>query len=293
MEKNLRSIIKQAIDIHVHIGPEIIPRKYTVEGLIKEEKEKIGGFVLKNHFYSTTPFIKEIQSKSKLRSIGSVVLNNSVGGLNPEAIYATSLMSRGPFFVWFPTINARNFLENSKYEIASEWVQKEGFKARRSNDIVPVEVSKRGKLTKEVIDILKVINKYNAILATGHISWQESLIVINKTLDMGLKKIVITHPIYQRINMPIEVQKQLAKKGCFIEQCYSMYSIDKIPIRLIAEQIKKVGSKSVILSSDVGQTFSPSPSEALFQFSELLRTEGISENELFQMMVTNPKILLD
>lgn len=289
---SLRDIIGQAIDIHVHIGPEIIPRKYTVETLINEECGKIGGFVLKNHFYPTTPFIRKVKPPDKLRLFGSIVLNSAVGGLNPEAIYATSLIANKPIVVWFPTIHAENFLKQSEYEIAPEWVNKKGFLARKAKDIKPVIVVKNKRLTKSAITVLQMIKRCNAVLATGHISWNESILLANKAISMDVQKIVITHPIYQRIKMPVKIQKELAQRGCFIEQSFSMYSIDKIPIKTIANQIYEVGSKSVILSSDVGQTFSSSPSEALLQFSTLLKVEGVNENQLFDMMITNPKKLL-
>lgn len=288
----LKRIIRQAIDVHIHIGPEVIPRKYTAESFAVEESGKIGGAVLKNHFYSTQPFINEIKNIKGMKMFGGIVLNNAVGGINAETIYASSLLTNNPIVVWFPTINAENFLSKSEFEIAPEWTRKKNFFARKSKNIKPVKVTDGKILSKKIIEILQMIRKCNAVLATGHISWKESVILVNKAVEMGIKNIVITHPIYQKINMPISVQKMLAQKGCFIEQSYSMYSIDKIPIRKIAEQIKAIGSQNVILSSDVGQTFSPSPSKALLQFSTLLEKEGTSEKELFTMMVTNPKKLL-
>lgn len=284
---DIKDIIKQAIDVHLHIGPEIIPRKYDVASLIKSQSGKIGGAVLKNHFYPTSPFIKEIESLTNLKLFGSVVLNNFVGGLNPEAIYATNLVSNLPIVVWLPTINAQNFVDKSEFEIANEWVNNPQFKARKAKNVKTVRIKE-----PELTQILKAIIDCRAILATGHISWQESVKVIEKAKKMGIKKILITHPIYQRINMPIEIQKKFAVQGCFIEQSYSMYSIDKISISEIAKQIKRVGYQQTILSSDVGQLFSPSPSEALTEFARLLETQGITRNQLYQMLVINPKLLL-
>lgn len=292
MKNKLKEIIKQAIDIHLHVGPEIIPRRYTAETLIEKEKGRLGGAVLKNHFYPTQPFISGVKNEKGLRLFGAIVLNNSVGGMNPEGIYASSLLSDKPIMVWFPTTNAENFLQKSEFEIAPEWVKKNRFARRLSNNIKPVVVVKNGKSTKESMLVLKTIKKCNAVLATGHISWKESRILVDQAIREGINQIVITHPIYQYINMPIAVQKELAEKGCFIEQSYSMYSIDKIPISKIAKQIEEVGYENVILSSDMGQAFSPPPSEALFTFGKLLINEGISEDALFTMLVTNPKKLL-
>ena len=61
----------------------------------------------------------------------------------------------------------------------------------------------------------------------------------------------------------------------------------------IAQQIKAVGANSVILSSDVGQAFSPAPSQALYEFANLLFEQGISLDELKRMLVANPKKLLN
>lgn len=291
--RKLKDIIRQAYDLHVHIGPEIIPRKFTVDTLIQREDGRIGGIALKNHFYPTTPFIAEAKT-SKLRLIGSVVLNNFVGGLNIDAIYATSVLANGPFIVWFPTVHARQFLNNSKWEIAPEWVDKrKQFLARPAKSVSGIRiVDKNGRLTEDVLSILRAIKDTGAVLATGHISWQESRILINAATRMGITKIIVTHPIYQRINMPVEVQKNLTALGAKIEHCYSMYSIDKIPMAKIAKQIKEVGAKNCILSSDVGQLFSPSPSEALEIFAELLQKECIALNELKIMLEDNPRIIV-
>ena len=290
---DLKNIIRQAIDIHMHIGPEPIPRKYTVQSLVDEEQGNIGGCVLKNHFYPTMPFIKEIKETKGLKLFGGLVLNNAIGGLNPNAIYASSLLSTSPIMVWFPTINARNFLKKSDYEIAPEWVNNKNFTAKKSQNVKPVDVVINNKLTEKAIEVLRAIKECRGVLATGHISWEESQILVDKSLELGIKNIVITHPIYQKIAMPISIQKELANKGCFIEIPYSMYSIDGISLEQIVEQIKAINPKNIILSSDVGQSFSLSPSKSLTIFAEKLVALGISLEDVSTMLVANPKKLLD
>ena len=48
-----RKILQQAIDLHIHIGPEIIPRKFTLPELVDYEKGKLRGVGVKNHFFPT------------------------------------------------------------------------------------------------------------------------------------------------------------------------------------------------------------------------------------------------
>ena len=292
MNDNISSIIKRAYDLHVHIGPEIIPRKYTVATLIKAQQGRLAGMALKNHFFSTTPFIAEVNT-APLQLFGSIVLNNFVGGLNADAIYAASTLSLTRFIVWFPTVSAKQFLTNSTWEIAPEWVNNTSFRSRKASTIAPVTVfASQGVLSKNCVAALNAIKETDAILATGHISWQESYALIRKANKMGIKNIIIPPPIYPRIAMPIAMQKKLASYGVKIELCWSMWKIDKIPIINIAAEIKAVGAKNCILSSDSGQAYSPAPSVALKEFCDALLQEGITKNDLITMLITNPKKLL-
>lgn len=287
----MKDVIKQATDMHVHIGPEIIPRKFTAEELAKAEEGKLKGIALKSHFFSTVPFAKQIEKKYNIKLIGSITLNNYVGGMNANAVRASAELG-GRIIVWFPTINAENFLKSSEYEIRPEWVNNKDFKPRLSKDVSPVKIIENNQLTKETIEVLNVIKGYDCILATGHISSQEAEMLVKKAKEIGIKRIIVTHPIYQLIDMPVEKQKELADLGAYLEMCVSMYTIDKIPIEKIVEQIKFVGAKRVILSSDVGQTFSKNSSEALEDFSNLLLSKGITEDEIKQMLINSPNKLI-
>lgn len=292
MRDNITPIIKRAYDLHVHIGPEIIPRKYTVVTLIQKEQGNVAGMVLKNHFFATTPFMND-NKKSRLQLFGSVVLNNFVGGLNADAVYATSTLSKTRFIVWFPTVSAKKFLTESAWEIAPEWVNNSSFRSRKATSVTPITIfNAKGTISNETIAVLKAIKETDAILATGHISWQESYALIRKANKMGIRNMIITHPIYQRIATPIAMQKKLASMGAKIEFCWSMWKIDKISISNIAAEIKAVGAKNCILSSDSGQAYSKAPSVALKEFCETLLNEGITRDALIMMLITNPKKIL-
>jgi len=291
---SLKDIIRQSIDLHFHIGPEIIPRKFNnVIDLVKNIRGKMRGIALKNHFYSTSPFIKEIENKIGIYLIGSITLNNSVGGLNPDAIYTASALSKYPIIVWFPTISAKNFLNKSKYEIAPEWVNRNNFQAKLSKNVKGIYIlNKLGNINNKTVKVLKSIKETRSILATGHISTIETKKLVDKATSIGIKKIIITHPIYQKINIKLGDQIELSKRGCFIETSFSMYSIDKIKIKKIAYQIKKIGPEKMIISSDVGQIFSVNPNIALEIFAKLLIKEGVKLDSIKRMLVVNPKKLI-
>lgn len=286
-----QDIVARAIDMHVHIGPEVIPRKYTAASLDLAERGKLRGAVLKNHFYATAPFVAEVKN-ADLELYGAIVLNNSVGGLNPEAVRAAAALSDRRIVVWMPTISAEQFLENSEFEIAPEWTKGTSFQSRKASKVQGISLQKNGALTQSAKSVIDEVANIGAVLATGHISWQESVQVTNYALSVGANSIIVTHPIYQRISMPIEIQKELVTKGCFMEVCYSMFSLDDISIKEIAKQIKEIGPDGIVLSSDVGQKTSESPSEALTKFCKLLLKEKIPVEWLEIMLVKNPRKLL-
>ena len=291
---NYQKILKKSIDLHVHIGPEIIPRKFNLVELVNYEKDKLAGIAVKNHFFPTIA-MNQINSITKPFIINSVVLNRYVGGFNPDIIRASAELSDKPIIVWFPTLHTKKFLDEQKFEIPREWIGGEQItRPKLTKNIKPLNIlNKKGSVSNEVKNVLQTIKDYNAILATGHLSWSESLKLVEfATKKIGIKKVIITHPIYQKIKMPINIQNKLVKAGALIEHCYSMYSIDKIAIKKIVNQIKIVGAKNCILSSDVGQIFSESPSEALVNFMSLLEKNGLTEGEIKVMLIDNPNKLL-
>jgi hypothetical protein len=292
MTDTIAKIIKDAFDLHIHIGPEVIPRKFTAQSLPRQEAGRLRGAVLKNHFYSTVPGAIEA-STGELELFGGIVLNRPVGGLNPDAVRAAAQLSEKPIVVWLPTISAENFLSKSKYEIPPEWIGKAGFKARLSSQIEGISLlDDTGSLRPQVVAVLNVIRDFKAVLATGHISPRETVAVATEARKLGIRSVIVTHPIYQRTRLTIQQQRSLAKIGCYMEQCYSMIAIDDIPVEKVVQQIRAIGPDAIILSSDVGQQFSPAPSVALKRFAKLLVEEGIPLQWIRTMLVTNPQSIL-
>jgi hypothetical protein len=281
----------ELIDVHFHTGPEIIPRKFNVEEFAEKESGKLRGAVLKNHMYSTQAMIDSLDTE-EIELFGAVALNRFTGGMNSDTVRASAEISDKPLTVWFPTLDAENFLEKKEYEIPPEWT--EGAYSRKADDVEPVKVSENGELTDETIEVIEAIAETGSVLATGHISWQEAKKVTEKALELGVEKIVLTHPIYGPIDMPVEVQKELAEnEEVYVEELYAMNRIDGIPVEEIAGQIREVGPENVVLGSDMGQIGKPSSREALKIFAEALIDEGFTEKEIRTMTVENPAEVLD
>jgi len=298
-DKELADLVAQSYDLHFHIGPDILPRKYTVEELVKEEAGKIRGVALKSHSFPTIGLINSVKERDDLTLIGSVTLNYFMGGFNSSAIYASAVMSReNPIFVWFPTVHAENHLlhNKSEYEIPPEWVKDPNFKPRLKWDLKAIKVTDwAGKLIRKAEYCLNMMQKMNCILATGHVSSAEMEKLAEAALSRGIKTI-ITHPMQRDIAMPLETQVRLAKMGAYIEYCYIMYLDRDFPQDYPLEEqvrcMKAIGSDHVILTSDGGQSRNPGSSEAMKAYIKLLEEKGLDKKDIKKMVVDNPKKII-
>jgi len=297
-DNEVSALIKESYDLHYHIGPDILPRKHTVESLIKEEAGRIKGVVLKSHSIPTIGLINSVTNRH-IDLIGSITLNYFMGGFNESAIYASAVMSKDfPVFVWFPTVHAENHLVHNKsdYEIPPEWVKDPNFKPRNKYELKAIKVTDwAGKLIRKAESSLRMMEKMGCIVATGHVSWKEAEKLTLECLERGLK-VIVTHPMQRDIAMPLEVQKKLADKGAYIEYCYIMY-LDRdhpqdYPIEEQVRCMREIGAEKVVLTSDGGQKRNPGPTESLTQYIKLLSENGLERKDFKQMLAENPKRIL-
>ncbi|HUL23797.1 MAG TPA: DUF6282 family protein [Thermodesulfobacteriota bacterium] len=298
----LRRMEKPIFDLHVHVGPELLSRRYTVETLAEEAQREFFGFAAKNHFQPTTAWTSRISHHYPIPMMGSITLNKGVGGINPEAVRAALSglkadplqmeRGKGRFIVWMPTIHAEaHLVHNRRKDILSDWgcsveyqrtyAEGEGLTVRDPRN--------KNRISRETREVLKIVASEDLILATGHLSSGEVDMLVKEALTIGVKRIILTHPFYQATDMPIEKQVELSQlRGVFIELAYANLSFDKIPIETYAELIRAAGAHRVILSSDLGQPNSEPVGSGWKNYRKLLAEQGISEKEMAQMSVENP-----
>ncbi|MFH1403221.1 MAG: DUF6282 family protein [Candidatus Altiarchaeota archaeon] len=300
-DKDIKKLVKEAYDMHFHVGPDILPRKYDdVDELIKEEKGRIGGIALKAHSFPTMTYIQAAhESVNGLKLIGSITLNYFMGGFNPSAVYASAMMSKKyPLIVWFPTIHAENHLisNKSEYEIPPEWIKDPSFKPRPKADLKAIRVTNwAGRLIRKAELVLDTMQEMGCVLATGHVNWREAERLSLEAIDRGIK-VIVTHPMQRDISMPLEVQERLAGKGAFIEYCYIMY-LDRdnpgdYPLEEQSRCIREIGVDQCILTSDAGQVRNPGSSDSIMQYMNLLKDHDLGLSEFRRMVVDNPVRIL-
>lgn len=289
-------------DLHFHIGPEVIGRRFdALQAAESLRDDGMAGLVMKNHYFSTVPFAQMAQSRGYEGVWGSLTMNHYTGGLNPFALRG-SLGMKNPAgqtllkMVWMPTVHAASHLAVRKahgalYDIPPEWTG--GVLAGTPIGQVPPISVTAPEVQSPLKEILRIIAGEGLILATGHISREEVFFLVPLAADMGVEKIVLTHPMYETTGLSIDDIRQLTSlKGVYAEQSYALIPIDGKDPSAIAQYIRGVGAERTLLSTDLGQAKRQTAGEGMRLFCDLLKAEGIPAADLDRMCCDNPRTLL-
>ena len=208
---------------------------------------------------------------------GGIDLNLTVGGINPAAVeHMTKVTGGWGRIVWMPTFDAEN-------------------QVRYSKETRPfVSVSRNGQLLPQVTQVISLIAKHNLILATGHSTAQEGLLLVREARRQGVQRIVVTHAVNPPILMTVPQMQEAAKLGAFIEFVGSSPAAADAADRYdrFADAIRKVGPEFCILSSDLGQVGNPLPADGFGAFLVAMRARGFTQQEIDRMSKQNPARLL-
>lgn len=270
------------VDIHVHSDPDGVTRKLDALDTARLAKEAgVRAIVLKNHWAPTAQLAYTVAKVVPgIEVLGGIALNRAVGGVNPEAVKQGAAFTGGKLrIVWMPTFDAENYVRFSK------------------QDLPFAAVSRDGKLLPETIEVLQLIAKNKLVLATGHSSAAEDLMLVREGRKQGIAQIVVTHPMDAPIHMSLAEMQEAARLGAYVELCGNAvlptHPKDRqIPVAEYVKTIRAVGPEHIILSGDFGQTIHPPFPEAWKQFLDILSKAGIGSAEIDLMAKKNPAILL-
>ena len=272
-------LLRGSIDIHVHSDPDDRPRSIDAIDVAKLAKTRgMRAIVLKNHYDPTGPWAFIVRKEVPgIEIFGGVDLNLTVGGINPAAVDHMTKVSGGwGRFVWMPTFDAEN-------------------QVRYSNENRPfVSVARNGQLLPEVKQVIALIAKNGLVLATGHSSPEEGLMLLREGRAQGVERMVVTHALMAPVLMNLQQMQEAASLGAFIEFVGGSVAGADANARMatFAEAIRKIGPEFCILSSDLGQRGNPLPPDGFGAFLAALRTRGFTDAEIARMSKQNPARLL-
>ena len=267
------------IDIHVHCAPDSTARSIDAIDLARLAKSRgMRGLVLKNHYEPTASLAYVVRKEVPgIEVFGGVDLNLSVGGMNPSAVEHMAATTGGyGRFVWMSTFDSEAQVRYSK------------------QDRPFVRVSQNGQLLPETKQVIALIAKDDLVLATGHPTAEEALMMLREGRNQGVKHMVVTHAMIAPIHMSDTQMLEAAKMGAYIEFVYNglIGSYKEFTFKDYARAIRYVGVEHCILASDMGQPANPLHPDGLLALFDGLKKEGVTEAEISRMAKENPARLL-
>lgn len=283
-------VLRGAIDIHVHAGPDIYERKLDCIELVNQAIAKgMAGVLIKDH-NTTTGDRAYILNRlfPECNVYGAMACNPPVGGISPAAV--ETAIGLGCCMIFMPTYSSRNHI--------TKWGPHPALAYAPSSPQAGLSViNETGKLSRETSEVLRLIAEKDVILGTGHLSVEETMILLRSAREANVKRMLVTHASLKLIGMSTGRQMEAVRLGAFIEHSFVAASTflsesERTPLDEMAYQIREVGHENCVMSTDLGQQKNPSPVTGLETFIKEMLVLGFKEAEVSKMVQENPKALL-
>lgn len=286
-EEYISELMQGLIDFHIHAGPESGSNRVYDDDQIALDACKAGlkAIVLKSHSIPSVArasLVKKItdkwaqeNGKKPLDVFGGVVLNYPAGGLNPAAVKVC--IDLGGKFVWTPSVHSSHH-----------------FKMLGKSGGIDV-LDENGKVVPELLNIFEIIRDNNLILGLSHHTVYERFVMIETAVKMGLKKIVVNHPLGAINNALPEQIAQMAEMGAHIGVTFAtsvanLYTPGNMEGTM--KVLKLVGFDKVVGGSEMSQLGTPPPVVGMECFLRTLLAFGVSADNIKKMFDTTPSKLL-
>ena len=280
-------LLQGLIDFHIHCGPESGSNRVHDDDYVALEAVKQGlkAIVIKNHSvpsYIRAPLVKKIadqwadeNGKEPLDVVGGVVLNFPVGGLNPKAVEVCADM--GGRIVWTPSTSASHY-----YQVKGK---------TGGIDVL----DENGNVLPELMEILEIIRDNNMILALAHQSVYERFVIIEAAKKMGLKKILLSHPLGSVNRATPEQIAEMVAMGAYVDVTFNtsvanLYQAGDIPAML--KLFDLIGFNQVVGGSECEQLGTCTPAMGMECFLRVLLMLGIKKDNIRMMFDYVPSKLL-
>ncbi|TGS16856.1 hypothetical protein EN852_006510 [Mesorhizobium sp. M2E.F.Ca.ET.209.01.1.1] len=286
-QARIDSLIMGAVDLHIHSGPSLHPRKIDhIEALRAADEAGMGAILLKDHYYPTMPVATLLNNNmgKKTKVLSAIVLNHPLGGFNPSAVdYA---LKQGARIVWMPTAHAENHIVKTAKELKGKFpentkktIEAEGLRL----------VDDQGVVLDEVKAILDLIAEADACVSAGHHHIDEAFPFYEEAKKRGVGRLFLNHPTYVN-GASIDQVSALVAMGVMIEHSICMF----VPSTFylfdedhLTQVIAAAGVDNTFFGSDLGQNNNPTPVEGMRQIAALLLKLGYSDSDVRKMTADN------
>jgi len=289
-------LLHGAIELHAHAYPEFSLRmRGRVDAIEWARLARAAGMraiVMKSQ---VLPTVERAQLVGKvvpgIEVYGGIVLNHSIGGLNPLAVELAAEL--GAKVVWMPTWGSKNDLSKSQFFLnrMRAYLGSLDQVVRGPQD--GLEIIENGRLKPVVKEIVQIARDHEMFVSSGHISIQESLVLTAECQRQGVP-FTLAHPFSRSVGASIEDQQEVAQQGGYVEHCFitAMPMHQRLELSQIVEAIQAVGPSRTVLTTDAIQTWNPPPPELMRMYVASLLHLGVDEAAIRTMIQENPSKIL-
>jgi len=289
-------LLQGSIELHAHAYPEFSLRmRGRVNDIQWAELARAAGMkaiVMKSQVFPTVERAQLVRKVVQgIEVFGGITLNHPMGGLNPVAVEVAAEL--GGKLIWMPTWGSKNDLSKSQFYLT----RMKGY-IKSLNSVVPgpeqgIELLESGKLKPVVKEIVQIARDHRMAISSGHVSIQESLALVEECTKQGVP-FMLAHPFSRSVGASIEEQKEVAKRGGYVEHCFitAMPMHQRLELSKIVEAIREVGPAQTVLTTDAIQTWNPPPPELMRMYVASLLYLKMEEDLIAKMIKENPAKIL-
>ncbi len=290
-------ILIGALDLHAHLdpdgyGPFNAGRSIDVLDLAElAQAAGMRGFVIKQHYDQSADSAYLVRKLyPDLEVFGGLGTNFATGGLNPHAVRQMADVKGGwGRIVWMPTWDAEHYVRNHGNDRDFIPVARDGELLPEAKAVIAAVAETSGKTR---------ISEGRVVLATGHNSPEDVLLIVEEARRLGLE-VMVTHPMLDSVGMNVEQMKRAAEMGAYLEVVSGFTRLPEM-IEDRTSKIREIGPEHFVLTSDRGQGRGPEGDdgpmlnhlEGLVLAADAFREHGFTERELEIMLKENPAKLL-
>ncbi|HYO35384.1 MAG TPA: DUF6282 family protein [Geodermatophilus sp.] len=204
-------LIDGVADLHVHGAPSLVAR-HGLDHEVVGAHAQVGVdlAVLKAHEGSTVERAALAAGRPEtegVRVVGGIVLNSPAGGANPDAVEVAARL--GGRVVWMPTVSAPAHVASAAAPELS---------VHRTLSFRQVDVlDDAGALLPAWHEVLDVVAAHDLVLASGHLTCAEALVLFRAASAAGVRRMLFNHPRMPFLGWDDDAAPELARLGVVLE----------------------------------------------------------------------------
>jgi hypothetical protein len=317
------TLLRGAIDLHVHAGPHLRSSPRRADPLQVAWEARAAGMraLLYLDVFKESAGTAWLVSRmvEGIEVYGGLILASNHGGLNPRAVKTALRYGSGARFVSLGAHSTRYLVEREGRLVDGHVTPYAESSPPFAASELPrsIDIPLSGPVPDALLEVLDLVAAApQAFLNTGHVSPEEALRVVELARIAGVSRVLVAH--FARRRMTLGQQREAVGMGAILEAAYADHVYpsgfprahyydepehrshgiaNDWPLRPhglagLVEDIRAIGPAHFVLVSDYGIRGGPTPVEGMRAFITALLDQEVPISDVVRMTAHNPAQLL-